>query len=272
MIVEYIRYRIPQGRSDEFEAAYGRASGSLRESPNCLGFELARCHENSDHYVLRIDWDSLDGHLKEFRGSDVFRGFLAEVGPYVEHIEEMRHYTPTAVGGTGGGQPQPPSLHDWAGGADAFERLFTRFYETVIDDDLLAPLFAHMDAGHPHHVALWLGEVFGGPALYTAHRGGYENMLAHHLDRAITEQQRRRWVSLLVDAADEVGLPGDPEFRAAFMGYLEWGTRIAVQNSRPGATPMPHAPVPRWGWGVAPPWQPPDTSQAGDTGQAGDGP
>ena len=57
-------------------------------------------------------------------------------------------------------------------------------------------------------------------------------------------------------AADDAQLPADPEFRAALVGYLEWGTRLAVENSQPGATPVPHAPVPRWGWGVAPPYQP----------------
>ena len=48
------------------------------------------------------------------------------------------------------------------------------------------------------------------------------------------------------------GCPDDPEFRAALMGYAEWGTRLAVQNSQPGAEVVEHAPVPRWGWGVAP--------------------
>ncbi|GLW05203.1 hypothetical protein Misp01_03330 [Microtetraspora sp. NBRC 13810] len=80
-------------------------------------------------------------------------------------------------------------------------------------------------------------------------------MLAHHLGRRLREDQRRRWAALLMDAADEVGLPDDPEFRAAFAGYIEWGTRIAVHNSQPGATLPAQAPVPRWGWGVAPPYQ-----------------
>jgi hemoglobin len=81
-------------------------------------------------------------------------------------------------------------------------------------------------------------------------------MLRHHLGKAITEPQRRRWVGLLMDAADEVGLPDDPEFRSAFAAYVEWGTRIARDNSQPGATPPQRAPVPRWGWGEAPPYQP----------------
>jgi hemoglobin len=59
-------------------------------------------------------------------------------------------------------------------------------------------------------------------------------------------------------AADDAALPDDPEFRAAFVGYVEWGTRLALHNSQPGAAVVEHAPVPRWGWGVAPPYQPPE--------------
>jgi hypothetical protein len=42
--------------------------------------------------------------------------------------------------------------------------------------------------------------------------------------------------------------PPDPEFRAAFVSYIEWGSRIAVENSTPGARPPMHMPVPRWWW------------------------
>ena len=85
---------------------------------------------------------------------------------------------------------------------------------------------------------------------------GKDFRCARHLGLRITEPQRRRWVNLMQDAADEVGLPDDPEFRAAFVGYLEWGTRLARFNSQPGAEPVPEAPVPRWGWGEAPPYTP----------------
>ncbi|MBM2614595.1 group II truncated hemoglobin [Actinoplanes sp. LDG1-06] len=149
-----------------------------------------------------------------------------------------------------------PTLHEWAGGDAAFERLTDAFYTRVVRDDLLAPLFAPMSPEHARHVAVWLAEVFGGPATYTAAHGGYPRMLAHHLNMAITEPQRRRWVNLIQDAADEAGLPDDPEFRAAFLGYIEWGTRLARLNSQPGAEVVRDAAVPRWGWGVAPPYQP----------------
>jgi hemoglobin len=152
-----------------------------------------------------------------------------------------------------------PSLFDWAGGAIAFERLTEAFYRKVRDDELVGPLFAGMDPEHPRYVAMWLGEVFGGPLRYTEERGGYHHMLSEHLDKAITEPQRRRWINLLLDAADDVDLPADPEFRAAFVSYIEWGTRLALANSQPGASPPQEAPVPRWGWGVAPPYRPKGT-------------
>ncbi|MEU4425617.1 antibiotic biosynthesis monooxygenase [Actinoplanes sp. NPDC024001] len=251
MTVEYIRYRLSGDRTAEFEAAYARAAPFLARAPQCVDFELSRCTEEPGVYILRITWTSPEDHLRGFRGGELFPGFLAEIRPYVAAIEEMRHYEPTAVRGAGA---SVPTLYEWAGGAEAFERLTASFYDRVKADDVVGPLFAHMDPEHPRHVAMWLGEVFGGPARYTGERGGYPAMLRHHLGKAITEPQRRRWVDLLLDAADEVGLPADPEFRAAFVGYIEWGTRLALSNSQPGADPVRRAPVPHWGWGVAPPY------------------
>ena len=147
-----------------------------------------------------------------------------------------------------------PTLYEWAGGTEALERLTEVFYGNVREDDVLEPVFRHMDTGHPKHVAAWLAEVFGGPKRYTEERGGYPHMVAKHRDRSLTEEQRRRWVDLICDAADEAGLPSDPEFRSAFVAYIEWGTRLAVANSQPDANPPPNAPVPRWGWGEAPPY------------------
>ena len=98
--------------------------------------------------------------------------------------------------------------------------------------------------------------MLGGPTTYTDEHGGYEAMLAHHRGLRITAEQRHRFASTMSLAADDAGLPADPEFRAAIIGYVEWGTRLAMHNSQPGAAGVAeHAPVPRWGWGVAPPYE-----------------
>ena len=74
-------------------------------------------------------------------------------------------------------------------------------------------------------------------------------MIRQHLHRHLDQAQRREWVALLLDTADELKMPDDPEFRSALVGYLEWGSRLAVINSQPGAQVDPEAPMPRWGWG-----------------------
>jgi hemoglobin len=150
-----------------------------------------------------------------------------------------------------------PTIFEWAGGRDAFERWLGRFYDLVEDDDLLGPVFGgKVSEEHRRDVVIWWSEVMGGPAEYTAALGGYEHMLAKHRGLHISDAQRLRFVTLLSLAADDAGLPADPEFRAAIMGYAEWGTRLAVHNSGDATDIAEHAPVPRWGWGVAPPYQP----------------
>ena len=156
-----------------------------------------------------------------------------------------------------GGPPVPavPSLYEWAGGLDMLTRLMTRFYTIVPDDPILAPVFAGMPPDHATHVAYFLSEVLGGPGRYSTDvaehpPGGHARMISHHLGRGLTEPQRSHWVQLLLSVADEVGLPDDPEFRSAFVAYLEWGSRLAVINSRPGVPDPQPAPMPRWGWGV----------------------
>jgi hemoglobin len=150
-----------------------------------------------------------------------------------------------------------PSLFEWAGGDAAIRRLIDAFYDRVEADELLSPFFpGGVSAEHRDHVSLWWGEVFGGPAEYTQRLGGYERMLAHHRGLSITAAQRLRFATTMSQAADDAQLPADPEFRAALVSYLEWGTRLAVANSQTDARPALHAPVPHWGWGVAPPYQP----------------
>ena len=151
--------------------------------------------------------------------------------------------------------PEPPTIYEWGGGAEAFKRWLNAFYDLVEEDELLAPLFGGtVSAEHRDHVAAWWIEVMGGPGRYGEQLGGYASMLTHHRGLEITAEQRLRFVTLLSRAADRASLPADPEFRAAIMGYAEWGSRLALHNSGAGAAVTERAPMPRWGWGVAPPY------------------
>src|SRR5687768_2642495 len=131
-------------------------------------------------------------------------------------------------------QTWPPTLYAWAGGREALRRLIDAFYDRVEHDQVLAPFFpGGVSEEHRDHVTAWWSEVFGGPTEYTDQHGAYEAMLAHHRDLGITADQRLRFVTTMMHAAEDASLPDDPEFRSALVAYLEWGTRLAFQNSQP---------------------------------------
>lgn len=105
--VEYIRYRIALDDQLAFEDAYLRASEALAASPECIDYELARCEEEPERYILRIRWTSIAAHLNGFRKGEHFPAFFGAIRPYVTAIEEMQHYHVTKV--TGPGKASTPS-------------------------------------------------------------------------------------------------------------------------------------------------------------------
>ena len=144
-----------------------------------------------------------------------------------------------------------PTLYEWAGDLKTFETLFTNFYGKVVKDQLLGEVFKNMSPEHVMHVAHFVAEVFGGDKLYTTEDGGsHARMIGQHIGKMLTEEKRQRWVQLLLQTADEIALKSDPEFRSAFVGYIEWGTRLAVINSQLLENTMnTNEPMPKWGWG-----------------------
>ncbi|OWK45517.1 Antibiotic biosynthesis monooxygenase [Fimbriiglobus ruber] len=94
---EVIRYKIAEGWEPAFEDAYRQAQTYLAKLPHCLGYELTRCLKESNRYVLLIRWESVDGHMKGFRGSPAFQPFVALIAPFFKQIEEMEHYEPTGI-------------------------------------------------------------------------------------------------------------------------------------------------------------------------------
>jgi hemoglobin len=144
-----------------------------------------------------------------------------------------------------------PTVYEWAGGQEAIENLTEVFYAKVVKDDLLGDLFRNMSSEHSKYVAHFLSEVLGGPKLYTGQsKKSHAHMISRHVGRKLDETQRKRWVQLVLESADEIGLPDDPEFRSALVGYLEWGSRMAVINSQTSEDPIDeNTPMPNWGWG-----------------------
>ncbi|WP_354640158.1 group II truncated hemoglobin [Kitasatospora camelliae] len=143
----------------------------------------------------------------------------------------------------------PESLYDAVGGIDALRRLSQTFYQGVLADELLAPVFAEFTPTHIEHVAVWLAEVFGGPDRFTTDLGGHQTLLRSHLGLRITEEQRLRWMELMSEAVAKE-LPEDELLRRRVIEYFDWGTKIAREVSADpvGTDVGDPGPTPRWGW------------------------
>lgn len=144
---------------------------------------------------------------------------------------------------------RPETLYKAVGGIDVLHRLSNTFYDEALADPLLAPVFADFTPTHIEHVAVWLAEIFDGPADYTARLGGHQALLRSHLGLSITEPQRLRWMELMTAAVDKE-LPDDELLRRRVVEYFDWGTKIARDVS---ASPVSEdlgdpGPTPRWGW------------------------
>jgi quinol monooxygenase YgiN len=102
MVVEYIRYEIPEPQHQSFLAAYQAATKELAASPECLAYEIAEGVEEPDNFVVRIEWSSVEAHERGFRTGAHFATFFAKVKPFFANIREMKHYQ-VATEGKGGG-------------------------------------------------------------------------------------------------------------------------------------------------------------------------
>ncbi len=143
-----------------------------------------------------------------------------------------------------------PSLFEFAGGHDGLHRLESTFYASVLEDPLLAPVF---NGGKPSHIdtlTAFTAESFGGPDRFSRELGGFTHLIEVHRGLNISEEQRVRFVELYRDALDVAEMPEDPEFRAAVLEHVEFGTQVAMQNSRAKAESELHPlrEVPRWTW------------------------
>ncbi|MBN2595548.1 MAG: antibiotic biosynthesis monooxygenase [Marinifilaceae bacterium] len=92
MTIEYNRYKVTLEQRGAFIESYKKASKQLDISEFCKDYDLTECEEETGQFILRIEWTSTKEHLNGFRKSNVFPAFFANVKPFFDNIQEMRHY------------------------------------------------------------------------------------------------------------------------------------------------------------------------------------
>jgi hemoglobin len=95
------------------------------------------------------------------------------------------------------------ALFDRAGGEQFFVDLVERFYEGVVGDPLLRPLYPDDLTGSKAHLALFLTQYWGGPPTYSEQRG-HPRLRMRHAPFVIGPAERDAWLRHMDAAVNHV--------------------------------------------------------------------
>jgi len=77
---------------DGFQAGYLKARSILAAAPGCRSVRMTHGIESPQRFVLVVEWDSVEAHL-DFRRSDRFGDWRAEIGPFFAQPPLVEHFT-----------------------------------------------------------------------------------------------------------------------------------------------------------------------------------
>ena len=141
------------------------------------------------------------------------------------------------------------SMFEFAGGEPAFLALAAAHHERCLQDPELNHPFSHgVNPEHVQRLADYWAEVFGGPARYSESHGGHSTMLGIHAGQGSGDDYGPRFVACFMQAADDAGLPADPEFRAALRAYMEAAVAEVLSYAPAGSRVPAGLGVTRWSW------------------------
>jgi hemoglobin len=98
------------------------------------------------------------------------------------------------------------TLFEVVGGQSFFDALVERFYAHVEIDPTLRPLYPTDLAPGKRALALFLGQYFGGPPIYSEEKG-HPRLRMRHAPFAIGGPEREAWLAAMLAALAEADAP-----------------------------------------------------------------
>jgi heme-degrading monooxygenase HmoA len=95
MVLEVADIEVHPGTEDDFAAAYRGVRDVLLGTPGCRSARMTRGVESPSRFVLLVEWDDLEAHEQNFRGTDRFTTWRGALGPFfarpphVEHVRDL---------------------------------------------------------------------------------------------------------------------------------------------------------------------------------------
>jgi heme-degrading monooxygenase HmoA len=98
MILEIAQIDVKPGMEAEFEAGVANAAPLFKRAKGCISMELQRSIEKPSRYRLFVQWQTLENHIADFRGSEDFQEWRKLVSHCFESPPDVEH-TQLAVKG-----------------------------------------------------------------------------------------------------------------------------------------------------------------------------
>ncbi len=93
MILEIADLAIRPGSQGEFNAQIERGVRTIiSKAAGFRRYEVQQCLETPERYVLMIEWETLENHTVDFRGSAAFTQWREIVGPYFTRPPHVEHF------------------------------------------------------------------------------------------------------------------------------------------------------------------------------------
>ncbi|MFB9357087.1 antibiotic biosynthesis monooxygenase family protein [Actinoplanes nipponensis] len=92
MILEVALIDVVPGQEDQFAAAYRTARPVLTGTEGCRSVRMTRGVESPSRFVLLVEWDSVEAHLKNFRDTERFVEWRALIGPHFANPPLVEHF------------------------------------------------------------------------------------------------------------------------------------------------------------------------------------
>jgi heme-degrading monooxygenase HmoA len=93
MVLEVALIDIRPGHEDAFAAAYRAGHPILAGTPGCRSIRMTCGIESPARFVLLVEWDSVEAHLENFRGTERFDQWRSLIGKYFAQPPLVEHFT-----------------------------------------------------------------------------------------------------------------------------------------------------------------------------------
>ena len=91
MILEIAQIDVKPGMEAEFETGVKKAAPIFKRAKGCKFMTLQRSHEMPQRYRLFVQWETLENHTVDFRGSENFTEWRGLVGQYFASPPDVEH-------------------------------------------------------------------------------------------------------------------------------------------------------------------------------------